>query len=82
MKIIFNHNNKKYQLIWLLLLLSVVSISTFEEKDIVEQENENEYIHEWVAKIPGGNTVADLVAQDLGFINQGNVSFKIIQEYL
>lgn len=60
---------------WLLLLLSVVSISTFEEKDIEEQENENEneYIHEWVAKISGGNTVADLVAQDLGFINQGNV---------
>ena len=72
-----NLNNKKYQfIIWLLLVSSIASISAFEDEDTVENENNNNYIPEFVAKIPGGNIDAELVARDLGFINQGNVSFK------
>lgn len=76
-------NKKTYQFFWILIILSVINVNTFvtEEQEKNSDENEvasnEEYIHEWVAKIPGGQIAADSVASELGFINNGKVSLRI-----
>jgi hypothetical protein len=53
-----------------LIFLSIISINTFE----IDQEPTHDFSNEWVAQIYGGDDVANMVAQELGFVNKGKVS--------
>lgn len=60
-------------------LLSTINGAVAARFDIAAAEegnssNKGHYTHTWAVHIPGGETVADKIAADHGFVNQGKVS--------
>lgn len=71
-----------FRLIWLLMcvfLLSTINGAVAARFAVAAAEEGNSsskghYTHTWAVHIPGGETVADKIAADHGFVNQGKVS--------